>query len=205
MGRLQDKSQIPTEDLREGSQEISKERAVVEEERGENNLGSEGDKKDRQELGGVDVAADLVTLPNIDEPGMEGVIVCGEADNNNCGVDVEVMDFERDDSNKKDCQRELCELDQNIMRAEPVVFEGRGGIRKGRWKRQERIGGEESSMVPQVLDLKEKRKALPQEEMEMITLMQTGTGKKHKSQAKENDIANTEVGVASREWPQFYK
>lgn len=119
-------------------------------------------------------------MPNLDEPGLEEVIVCGEADNKNCGVDMDVMDFERDDSNKKDSKIKLCELDQNIMRTEPEVYEARRGIRKGRWKRQERIGGEKNTLVPQVLDLSVKKKAIQEEGMEMTTLMQTGTGKKHK-------------------------
>lgn len=102
----------------------------------------------------------MVTLPILDDPGLEEVIVCREADNKNCRFDIDVMDLERDDSNIKDFKKELCELDQNIMRDEPEVYEGREEIKKDRWKRQERIGGGENTLVPQVLDLGVKRKTI---------------------------------------------
>lgn len=44
--------------MRDSSRKTSNERAVVEEEKGENNLVSEGDKEDRKELGGLNL------LPN---------------------------------------------------------------------------------------------------------------------------------------------
>lgn len=130
VGKVQHKSLNQKEDLREIRGENSKERVVVEEERGENNLVSEGDNENQTELGGVGFVSELVKMPNLDEPGMDEVIVCGEAGDKNCGVDLDVMDVERDDSHRKDSNRELCELDQHIMRAEPEIYEGRGGIRR---------------------------------------------------------------------------
>lgn len=52
MGRVQNTSQNQKEELREIRQENSKERVVVEEGRGENNLVSEGVNEDQKELGG---------------------------------------------------------------------------------------------------------------------------------------------------------
>lgn len=121
----------------------------------------------------------------------------------------EMMVVEKDLDFEEQFQGVLREVDQNLM-GHRTEGGKEGRIEKvGRWKRQIRSGsGEQRGGFLRIKDEQDqngKRKAIQQVGNEMVELDQIGIGKRQKSQNKENADMQTEVGVASREWPQINK